>query len=214
MSSLPKPTLAVLQFGGTWLPKRLAAPRYTGLAAVFCDLVCGGLAPSRRLYGFGKEAGAIPRADVAVSHQGCKMLGNAILCASMCHRWVHSAATSVPVMDPARSGSPSAYDLSVTERQQGTFGALVLARRADISRIAASHGAQNVRVFGSVRRGEETGSSDLDLLVDMSEGRSLFDLVALGDELEESLGVDVDVVTEGSISPYLRDRILSEAVAL
>jgi hypothetical protein len=69
-------------------------------------------------------------------------------------------------------------------------------------------------VFGSIQRGEATGSSDLDLLVDMSEGRSLFDLVALGDELEEALGVEVDVVTERSLSPYLRDRILAEAVAL
>jgi predicted nucleotidyltransferase len=48
----------------------------------------------------------------------------------------------------------------------------------------------------------------------MSEGRSLFDLVALGDELEKALGVGVDVVTERSLSPYLRDRILAEAVAL
>lgn len=86
--------------------------------------------------------------------------------------------------------------------------------RGDINRIAAAHGARNVRVFGSIQRGEATGSSDLDLLVDMSEGRSLFDLVALGDELEEALGVEVDVVTERSLSPYLRDRILAEAVAL
>jgi len=71
-----------------------------------------------------------------------------------------------------------------------------------------------VRVFGSVPRGEASGGSDLDLLVDMAEGRSLFDLVALSDELEAALGVDVDVVTEGSLSPYLRDRILAEAVAL
>lgn len=71
-----------------------------------------------------------------------------------------------------------------------------------------------MRVFGSVPRGEASGDSDLDLLVDMAEGRSLFDLVALSDELEEALGVDVDVVTEGSLSPYLRDRILAEAVAL
>jgi uncharacterized protein len=57
-------------------------------------------------------------------------------------------------------------------------------------------------------------SSDLDLLVDMAEGRSLFDLIALSNELEEGLGVDVDVLTEASLSPYLRDRILDEAVAL
>lgn len=86
--------------------------------------------------------------------------------------------------------------------------------RPEISRIAAAHGARNVRVFGSVPRREASGGSDLDLLVDMAEGRSLFDLVALSDELEAALGVDVDVVTEGSLSPYLRDRILAEAVAL
>lgn len=71
-----------------------------------------------------------------------------------------------------------------------------------------------MRVFGSVSRGEASGRSDLDLLVDMTEGRSLFDLVALSDDLEAALGVDVDVVTEGSLSPYLRERILAEAVSL
>ncbi|HEY5941827.1 MAG TPA: nucleotidyltransferase family protein [Solirubrobacterales bacterium] len=86
--------------------------------------------------------------------------------------------------------------------------------REDVRRIAAAHGAGNVRVFGSVGRGEESASSDLDLLVDMAEGRSLFDLIALSNDLEESLGVDVDVITEASLSPYLRDCILDEAVAL
>lgn len=71
-----------------------------------------------------------------------------------------------------------------------------------------------MRVFGSVGRGEQKASSDLDLLVDMAEGRSLFDLIALSNDLEESLGVDVDVVTEASLSPYIRDRVLDEAVAL
>lgn len=69
-------------------------------------------------------------------------------------------------------------------------------------------------MFGSTPRGEASAASDLDLLVEMDEGRSLFDLVALSDELEKALGVEVDVVTEGSLSPYLRDRILAEAVAL
>ncbi len=71
-----------------------------------------------------------------------------------------------------------------------------------------------MRVFGSVGRGEQDVSSDLDLLVDMAEGRSLFDLIALSNDLEEGFGVDVDVVTEASLSPYMRDRILAEAVAL
>jgi uncharacterized protein len=86
--------------------------------------------------------------------------------------------------------------------------------REDVRRIAATHGASNVRVFGSVGRGERGASSDLDLLVDMARGRSLFDLIALSNDLEESLGVDVDVVTEASLSQYIRDRILDEAVAL
>jgi predicted nucleotidyltransferase len=86
--------------------------------------------------------------------------------------------------------------------------------REDIHRIASAHGAGNVRVFGSTARGEQTAASDLDLLVDMSEGRSLFDLIALSNDLEESLGVEVDVLTEASLSPYMRDRVLDEAVAL
>lgn len=86
--------------------------------------------------------------------------------------------------------------------------------RGDILRIAFAHGASNVRVFGSTGRGEQRAGSDLDLLVDLAEGRSLFDLIALASDLEESLGVEVDVVTEASLSPYMRDRILDEAIAL
>jgi len=86
--------------------------------------------------------------------------------------------------------------------------------REDIRRIASAHGADNVRVFGSTARGEQGTISDLDLLVDMAEGRSLFDLIALSNDLEESLGVEVDVVTEASLSPYIRDRVLGEAVPL
>lgn len=86
--------------------------------------------------------------------------------------------------------------------------------REDIRRIASAHGASNVRVFGSTGRGEQRAGSDLDLLVDMAEGRSLFDLVALSYDLEESLGVEVDVVTEASLSAYIRDRILAEAIVL
>jgi uncharacterized protein len=102
----------------------------------------------------------------------------------------------------------------MVDKPQGSSPLLASGERENINRIAAAHGARNVRVFGSVRRGESSDLSDLDLLVDMSAGRSLLDLVALGDDLEETLGVTVDVVTEKSLSPYLRDRILAEAVAL
>ena len=86
--------------------------------------------------------------------------------------------------------------------------------REDVRRIAAAHGATIVRLFGSTVRGEEGAASDLDLLVDMAEGRTLFDLISLSNDLEERLGVQVDVVTEASLSPYMRDRVLDEAVAL
>jgi hypothetical protein len=85
--------------------------------------------------------------------------------------------------------------------------------REDIARIATEHGAHNVRVFGSAGR-EEAGAHDLDLLVEMAQGRNLFDLIALSQELEDALGVHVDVLTEAGLSPYLRERILSEAVPL
>ncbi len=87
-------------------------------------------------------------------------------------------------------------------------------RRAEILRIAAVHGARNVRVFGSAARPEDGEAVDLDLLVEMMEGRNLLDLISLSNELEDTLGVKVDVQTRGSLSPYLRDRILSEAVPL
>lgn len=102
----------------------------------------------------------------------------------------------------------------MARRRKSRQSVALPAIRQDVHRIATAHGAGNVRVFGSVGRGEQNTSSDLDLLVDMAEGRSLFDLIALSNDLEESLGVEVDVVTEASLSPYMRDRVLGEAVAL
>lgn len=87
-------------------------------------------------------------------------------------------------------------------------------RRDLIRQIAQKHGARELRVFGSRARGEATGGSDLDLLVEMEPGRSLLDLIAMEQELESSLGIHVDVLTRGSISPYLRDEIQKEAVPL
>jgi predicted nucleotidyltransferase len=69
-------------------------------------------------------------------------------------------------------------------------------------------------VFGSVARGEAASTSDVDFLVEMEPGRSLLDLVALWQALGDMLGGEVDVLSEGGLSPHLRDRILSEAVPL
>jgi predicted nucleotidyltransferase len=84
-------------------------------------------------------------------------------------------------------------------------------RRQEILDVAASHGAHNVRLFGSVARGEARPGSDVDLLVDMDSDRSLLDLVGLGQDLEELLACKVDVLTDASLHPALRDRILAEA---
>ena len=91
---------------------------------------------------------------------------------------------------------------------------LLEAKKTDVFRLARYHGAKNIRVFGSVARGEAGPDSDLDLLVEMESGRSFLDLVALWQELEELLGRKVDIVTDGGLSPYLQDRIYSEAVSL
>jgi hypothetical protein len=86
--------------------------------------------------------------------------------------------------------------------------------REDILRLAAKHGARNVRVFGSVARGEADENSDLDLLVDLDSDRSLLDHAALWLELQELMGRKVDVVTERSLKPLLRRRVLREAKPL
>jgi predicted nucleotidyltransferase len=87
-------------------------------------------------------------------------------------------------------------------------------RRAEIERIANRYGAHDVRIFGSVARGEVGPDSDLDVLVRFEPGRSLLDQTGLQLDLVDLLGCKVDVVSEGGISPYLKDDILGEAIPL
>ena len=87
-------------------------------------------------------------------------------------------------------------------------------RRAEILNAARTHGASDIRIFGSVAGGTDTETSDIDFLVKLEAGRSLFDLVRLYDAVEEIVGPKVDIVTESGLSPYLRDRILRQAVPL
>lgn len=91
---------------------------------------------------------------------------------------------------------------------------LLQSKREEILRIAARHGAHNVRVFGSVARAEADEKSDVDFLVEMESGRSLFDLGGLLIDLEGLLGRHVDVITERGLKPRIRTRVLNEAVAL
>jgi predicted nucleotidyltransferase len=84
-------------------------------------------------------------------------------------------------------------------------------RLPDIRRIAKAHGITRVRVFGSQASGAAGDMSDLDLLVDLKPERDLLDLAAFKLALEDHLGCRVDVVTEASLSPYLRKLILRDA---
>lgn len=81
-------------------------------------------------------------------------------------------------------------------------------------RIAAKHGAHNVRVFGSVARGEAGVGSDIDLVVTFESGRTLLDQASLVLELQAALECKVDVVSERGIKPRIRERVLQEAVPL
>jgi len=83
-----------------------------------------------------------------------------------------------------------------------------------VRNIAARHGARNIRIFGSVARDEADSESDIDFLVDMEPGRSLFDLGGLYMDLRNFLGRDIDVVTEKGLRERIRDRVLKEAVPL
>ncbi|MGV9710004.1 nucleotidyltransferase family protein [Gordonia sp. NPDC003424] len=104
--------------------------------------------------------------------------------------------------------------MTATSRDRRPFDLAALrARRDEVLRVAARWGAHDVRVFGSVARGEQHEGSDIDLLVTFEEGRSLLDQVHLIDELRERLGTAVDVVAEGGLLPRDR-RILAESVPL
>ena len=91
---------------------------------------------------------------------------------------------------------------------------LLKAKRAEILEIANRHGASNVRIFGSVARGEADRHSDIDVLIDLEAGRTLLDHAALLIELNQLLGRKVDVVTARGLRPRMRDRVLQEAVPL
>jgi len=91
---------------------------------------------------------------------------------------------------------------------------LLQTKREEILNTAAKYGAYNVRIFGSVARQEADAQSDVDFLVEMDAGRSLFDLGGLLMELQDLLGCNVDVVTEKGLRERIRERVLQEAIIL
>lgn len=90
----------------------------------------------------------------------------------------------------------------------------LLDKRSELIAAARRHGASNIRLFGSVVRGEETPSSDVDLLVDLAEERGFDDYLALAEKLEALIGRRVDLVTSRGVSPFLRPLIEREALPL
>jgi predicted nucleotidyltransferase len=85
------------------------------------------------------------------------------------------------------------------------------ARRDELIALASKHKAENLRVFGSVARGEANEDSDVDLLVHFQQGASLFDLIHLIEDTSALINTKVDVVSDGGLSRYLAKRILAEA---
>ena len=91
---------------------------------------------------------------------------------------------------------------------------LLKEKREDILRLAATYGASNVRIFGSVARGQAGPESDIDFLIDMEPGRTLFDLGGFLYELRELLGIPVDVVPEKGLREHVKSNVIREAVPL
>ncbi|MGB3683324.1 MAG: nucleotidyltransferase family protein [Rubrobacteraceae bacterium] len=89
---------------------------------------------------------------------------------------------------------------------------LLKEKRTEILRLASRYGASDVRVFGSVARGDDERDSDVDFLVELETGRSLLDLGGLQMELESLLGCRVDVVTVRGLKARIRERVLQEAM--
>lgn len=91
---------------------------------------------------------------------------------------------------------------------------IIRAKRPAILEIAHRYGARDIRIFGSVARGDQTETSDLDLIVRFDTGRTLFDQGGLLMELQDLLGVKVDIISERGMRPRFREQVMKEAVPL
>ena len=88
---------------------------------------------------------------------------------------------------------------------------VILQNRNEILRLSSLHGAKNVRIFGSIARGDDQPDSDVDFLIELEQGRTLLDLAGLSIDLQKLLGRKVDIVTEKSLHWYIKDRVVREA---
>ena len=124
---------------------------------------------------------------------------------------------SLPMLDRLVSATGLELEIQVRRRSSrldGPIGKRLWARRTKVKQLAAGHGLSNLRVFGSVARGEETDDSDLDLLVDVTSGVGLIGLARAQHELEELLGARVDLVPANDLKPGVALSVLAEAIPL
>jgi predicted nucleotidyltransferase len=104
--------------------------------------------------------------------------------------------------------------LGVAEVDTTPLRTLIEAHRQEIKEIVARHRGRSIALFGSVARGEERGDSDIDFLVELEPDARPIEILSIGVELEEALGVKVDVGTPASLRERVRDEVLAEAVLL
>lgn len=115
-------------------------------------------------------------------------------------------AAGAELVITSQSGAP--LDLS------GEKANLVRSHKVEINELARVHGAKNIRLFGSVARGEETAKSDIDFLVETPTNRAMSISISLQEALEKLLGCKVDVAPESALKPHIRKSALREAVSI
>jgi uncharacterized protein len=113
-----------------------------------------------------------------------------------------------------RFGGPKRYPEFASRVGGSEILIMVKFDETALAGLCERHGVESLRLFGSAARGEERLDSDLDLLVRFTETKSLIELVRIEREFEEHFGRPVDLVTEGELSPYIRDEVLSQASPL
>jgi uncharacterized protein len=124
---------------------------------------------------------------------------------------------SLPMLDRLVSATGLELEIQVRRRNtplKGPIGARLWARRKKVKQIAEGHGLTNLRVFGSIARGEETEDSDIDLLVDVKPGVGLIGIARAQHEVEELLGTRVDLVPASDLKPGVAESVLPAAMPL
>ncbi|MBI4357112.1 MAG: nucleotidyltransferase family protein [Gammaproteobacteria bacterium] len=99
-------------------------------------------------------------------------------------------------------------------KSHSSLSPIIEANREVILELAKKHGAHHVRVYGSMAKNEETENSDLDLIVEFDDDRTLFDWIDLTCELEDRIKKKVDITTDQTIHWYIRDKVIKEAIPL